>query len=171
LLTLDKLTIRKLDLYGQNRTCSLCNKEEETREHIFKYKKLESWIIQAWKETIKKVSNDIRTVLTETKGKSSSKTVTDLNECITRLIEDFEKTTISSSQKLFSFTIGLIERKQIDELGKLLKKFQPGNRSITTKAKTIMTAASKKFRNNFRKLVWNYICGRNWFWKIVDSIT
>src|SRR5438876_7836118 len=46
LLTLNKLTIRRSDLYGQNRTCPLCNKEKETREHIFKCKELESRIIQ-----------------------------------------------------------------------------------------------------------------------------
>ena len=60
LLMLNKLTIRRSDLYGQNKICPFCNKEEETREHIFECKELESRIIQAWKEIIKKVSNDIR---------------------------------------------------------------------------------------------------------------
>ena len=53
-----------------------------------------------------------------------------------------------------NFAIGLIEKKLVDNLKLILK----GNRSITTKANEILTNASNKFRDKFRKLVWNYRC-------------
>ena len=111
--------------------------------------KLEDRIIQAWKETTKKISDDIKKTFLKDKEKAKSKETTNLDNHIAKFIEDFENKTIKSSQELFNFTIGLMEQKTINSLGELINKLQPKSRSNTTKTKNILTAASRKFQNKF----------------------
>jgi ribonuclease HI/endonuclease/exonuclease/phosphatase family metal-dependent hydrolase len=158
--TLDRLRIRRPDLYKQDKICPLCNKEDETRDHIFKCEGLESQMSQAWKKTTEKIFKETKKYLLDKKEREEKRTtITSLEEeQIAAFIKNFEEETFRSKQGLFNFVIGLIEQKSINEYKKLLRHLQPKNRSTTTKAKKILASASNKLLRNFRKLVWNYRC-------------
>src|SRR5438552_3693731 len=44
---------------------SLCDKEEESREHLFKYKELENRISQAWEKMIEKIIIETKKAMLE----------------------------------------------------------------------------------------------------------
>ena len=78
--TLDKLRTRRPDLFGPVTICPLCNEENETREHIFKCKGLESQINQAWKKAMEKIFKEMEKILLGKKGKTNIKKMTNLKE-------------------------------------------------------------------------------------------
>ena len=145
--TLDKLRTRWSDLYGPDTTCPLCNEEDETREHIFKYKGLESQINQVWKKAMEKIFKEMGKFLLGKKGKTNIKKMTNLEEKQTAdFIKELEERIFRLRQELFNFTIGLIEQKSIKKYKKLMEKLQPKDRSIAMKAKKILVSASNKFQ-------------------------
>ena len=157
--TLDRLIIRRPDLYGQDKTCPLCNKKDETREHIFECEELKGKMDQAWKKTIEKLTKETKKVLLDKKEKTDAKkTANQEEEQIATFTRKFEERILGSRQRLLDFTIGLIEQRLIQEYKKLLKEIQPKNRSTTTKVKKVLITTSKKFQKNFKKMVWNYRC-------------
>src|SRR5438477_6597609 len=55
LSTMNRLEIKQPDLYKQDKLYPLCDKEEESKKHLFKCKELENRISQAWKKIIEKI--------------------------------------------------------------------------------------------------------------------
>jgi len=78
--TMDRLEIRRPDLYKQDKLCSLCNKEEEIREHLFECKELESRISQAWEKTVKKIIKEVKMVFLENKEEIKTTNIMDLKD-------------------------------------------------------------------------------------------
>ena len=53
--TLDNLAIRKPHLYKSESKCRVCNREIETREHLFTCIEMEQFTREVWNTTVKKL--------------------------------------------------------------------------------------------------------------------
>jgi hypothetical protein len=75
-------------------------------------------------------------------------------ENIAQVWNNFEEKTFASTENLLSFTLGLIKKENLNELRKVLSK---GKRNFSS-TKKIWEKTSKKFREEFRKNIWNNRC-------------
>ena len=107
---MDRLEIRQPDLYKQDKLCSLCDKEEESREHLFECKELENRISQAWEKMIEKIIIEMKKAILEDKEKIKIKNIMDLKKKqIVEFVKKTKKRIFRSKQELFNFTIGFVE--------------------------------------------------------------
>ena len=77
---MDRLEIRWPDLYKQDKLYLLCDKEEESREHLFECKELENRISQAWEKMIEKIIIEMKKAMLEDGGKTKTKNIMGLKE-------------------------------------------------------------------------------------------
>jgi len=164
--TLDRLAIRKPELYGNLKKCVICLEEEENREHLFQCKGLAKSIIQIWQDIMEDLKNEIRLLLnkksqdkenhglsrtTNNKIQNQAQSQDKVIEEITKLLE---QKILKSQTSLLNFTLGLLDNNLIKKIISILDR----RRTTTTKIKTLLIQTSNKFRNQFRKKVWNNRC-------------
>ena len=166
--TLDRLAIRKPGLYSNFKTCCICHSAPETREHLFICEGLNDRTIDAWQqardktmEKILKNINENQKILKEKRKKNRPDGKKNVNLSITedlgkieKTLDSFEEKTFGSMKRLMLFTMGLIEKKEINALKKNLND----SRGAKAKATELMVYFSQKFREGFRKEVWNNRC-------------
>ena len=110
LLTLDKLTIRKLWIYNINNLCRACNKNPKTREHLLVCTELEQLTANAWSLTIKKLEKNIKTLLP-----NNTSTNLESNTHKQRLIALLIKEIFEEKNNRLDFTTGLIQEILVKE--------------------------------------------------------
>src|SRR5437763_648952 len=101
---MDRLEIRRSNLYKQDKLYPLCDKEEESREYLFECKELENRISQAWEKIMKKIIIEIKKAMLKDKEKTKTKNIMGSKE---KQIVEFGKKTkkriFRSKQELFNF--------------------------------------------------------------------
>ena len=168
--TLDKLAIKRPDIYNDFKTCVICQEKEENREHLFQCKGLSVLSDQIWNKTLEEFEKDLYQVLKKTEKTKHTKARFDLspdcNEASPKLsqqnIKDIAKkiSTILNREKIKSpefllcFLLGLLDNDLVKKMSKKASK----QRTSTTKIRDLLLQTSSKFRERFRKDIWNYRC-------------
>ena len=168
--TLDNLAVRRPDLYDNFKECKLCLEENESRDHLFQCKKLENALDLAWNKTIRKFEEDLQqTIKKRSEDKSTKRKgpcLQDKNNTICKNHLQNTKVTIKKTSEildneknkskkfLINFALGLVNNNLIKEMVKTTSEY----RITSSKMRTLLTNTSNKFREHFRKDVWNYRC-------------
>ena len=154
--TLDRLAIRNFKLYDNFKQCCLCHNAIETREHLFVCKELNDQTNEAWQISRDKALKKLCKTYDKDKDnkEDSNQDLIKRSARIGNMFDNFERETYGSCNKLMLFTLGLVNKKNINALGKSI-----GNkRGARKRAEQTMVYFSKKFRENFRRIAWNYRC-------------
>ena len=103
--TLDKLAIRKPKIYGSLKSCPVCNREEETLEHLFECPNTRNELSYIWEEVQKRMSKPEKE-----KGKMDKK------EERSRLLSKLKNRSLESPQNHIKTLIGLFEKEDVKDL-------------------------------------------------------
>jgi ribonuclease HI len=164
--TLDRLAIRRPDLYNDFKKCTICLEENESREHLFQCKGLVDLLEQTWKEVMEEFKKEIKTLFNK---KSQDKENHSLpipssnnsqnrqqlqDKTVEKIVKLLEQSVFKSQSSLLNFTLGLLDNNYTKKIISALD----GHRTTATKIRGLLIQTSNKFRNLFRKNIWNYRC-------------
>jgi hypothetical protein len=150
--TLEKLTERKPHLYSDaNNKCRMCNLELETRDHLFKCSSMEHLNKQAWEKTTAKVMMMLEKI-NEGEGKINyNKKVDKFQQEI--FIDSLTRRMFGEKTNRMKFALGIVKKQHVTDLGRIF-----GGKCSKTKISLIMSKASAKYLESFRKIVWRQRC-------------
>jgi ribonuclease HI len=144
--TLEKLTERKPHLYGHtNNKCRLCSQELETREHLFDCMELEQLNVQAWERTMAKMIKTVEKMLErEQRGEVEDDKAFKF-QC--EMAKGYlTKKIFKERDDRMKFALGIVQTETILNLSRVL-----GGKVSMSKASQILSEASAKFLESFRK--------------------
>jgi hypothetical protein len=151
--TLEKLTERKPHLYGHtNNKCRLCSQELETREHLFDCMELEQLNVQAWERTMAKMIKTVEKMLErEQRGEVEDDKAFKF-QC--EMAKGYlTKKIFKERDDRMKFALGIVQTETILNLSRVL-----GGKVSMSKASQILSEASAKFLESFRKTTWRKRC-------------
>jgi ribonuclease HI/endonuclease/exonuclease/phosphatase family metal-dependent hydrolase len=172
--TLDKMATRRPDLYKDHNKCAVCQEKEENRDHLFQCEGLKDLLDQAWTNTLNKFESEMSRLIKdiqqrkkiekEKKGSSHIHTDRTLQGDKTekskqlgkKAAEILNQEKYKTNNSWLCFTLGLLNENLIKEISMTIGK----GRTSTTKIRSLLMSTSEKFRNLFRKEVWNYRCSK-----------
>jgi exonuclease III/ribonuclease HI len=150
--TLEKLTERKPHLYSDaNNRCRMCNLELETRDHLFECSSMEHLNKQAWEKTTAKVITMLEKIEEEKREINCNKKVDKFQQEM--FIDGLTRRMFGEKTNRMKFALGIVKKQHVIDLGRIF-----GGRCSKTKMGLIMSKASAKYLESFRKIVWRKRC-------------
>ena len=138
--TMDKLAIRRPDIYGNLKQCPMCYNEEETIDHLFVCLNTKDEIEDMWKEAREEIT---KSKTNEENGKKEKE--------IFEALEKIRTRTINSSQEYIKMLMGLFLKDDI-------KSLQKSTGWSRKRCGSVITNICDILRENFRQKVWKKRC-------------
>ena len=147
--TLENLAKRRPEIYGNRQRCILCNTEKESVQHLFTCIALRRELAEVWSKTEEN--------LLRTRKKDQEIDQEKDQEKKKEIIKKVKEKTRSSPQNFFSITIGLFDKKEVNEA----KEYTGWSRS---KCSDFITTICDQLRKQFFDTIWKKRCEEiiNW---------